>query len=1073
MPESALPPRPDGAPDPLRSTGRVARRVAKWVGITAGALIVAVVAIAAWIVFVGITIDAAPLRTQIADAFAQALGRPVRFDGPAELRISAAPRLRVGGLHIGNPDGFDGDFATLGEARLALDLWPLLGKRLRVHELTGTDVSLRLAKHADGRDNWRFGDGREAPPPPPPDADDAARRKAALDVAKQVRVDIGRIALERVALEFVGADGKPHFFDLTLLEAQSRAGQPLKVTMRGQVEKQFPYTVDIVGGTLDAVLAGTPDWPITLDLAFLGTTLKLDAKLTGVRSDVRFAIDTPDLAQLEKLLQAQFPKVGATHLTGRVVTDPDVVAIRELDGRMGRTTLRGELVGDLRGVRPKLSGRLDLPTLDLRPFLVDQPQADEDPKSLADTYRELQKATFSLKALRRADVDLTLAVGEWLSLPGDVRDAQLAVKLVDGRLDVPLRVTATGVRLEGALTADGRVEPPTFGLTLGTRDTKLGGLAELLAGLRGLDGRLAALDIAVAAQGDQGSELAQSLDIRIGLRDANLTYGNAEGARPVEFTLKRFDVALPPGKPLTGHLAGTLLGQPITASLATGSLEQMALESKAPLDFVLRSGPVRARLNGVLAAPDDGDGTRVAFALDAPRTAEVARWLSLRPGGDAAVSISGTARARGDEAAIDDLHIRLGRTELRASLARVVANGRPLLRVKLDAPLIDVPQLQSLLPPAPPPDPRKPPAPAKAVLEIPILPRGIDLTDADIDVDVRTVRGPSIEVREIAFDGRIRDGHMPAAPFSARVGGLAFRGAVSLDLRGEPSSALWLATQDADIGALLHSLGIAPQLDAKVASLRLHLIARSSLLGQMLARSQLTGIVEGGFFAYRDPATGAAARVEIDNGTLAAAPGAPIRLDLVGEVDDTPVKIALSTASAVDLVDPKKRVPMRLEADTSETSLKLEGSVDRDVDKRDVELALAMRGTRFDRLDRLARASLPPWGPWSLDGRFRMSTRGYAVEDLVFRVADSALRGRGVFDTSGRKPRLDIDLHSPRIQLDDFRLGDWSATKKPPADAPPAKPLGEAEARAKARDATRHAQQLLSREVLARQDATL
>jgi hypothetical protein len=295
---------------------------------------------------------------------------------------------------------------------------------------------------------------------------------------------------------------------------------------------------------------------------------------------------------------------------------------------------------------------------------------------------------------------------------------------------------------------------------------------------------------------------------------------------------------------------------------------------------------------------------------------------------------------------------------------------------------------------------------------------------------------------------------------------------VSFDLRGEPKSALWLSAADADIGAVLHALNLARNVDAKVAHLALHLDARASLLGEMLAKSRLAATVEGGYFAIRDANTGGQVRVELASGTLKADPGEPIRLDLDGEVDDTPVKIGLATASAVELVRPGVRIPLTLTADTSETSLRLEGSVDRAVENRDVELKLAMRGTRFDRLSKLARASLPPWGPWQLGGRFRMSTRGYAVDDLRFQVADSVLTGRGSFVTAGTKPRIDIALRSPRLQLDDFRLGDWSATGRKP-DPAPEKKLSEAELRAKARDASKQAQALLSREVLERQDALL
>ncbi len=125
-----------------RSPFRRLLRLMLW---TAGSLFLIGVLAFAYVTFIGITVDASRLRGRIATVFSDALGREVRFEGPMELEISARPKLRVGGLHIANAPGFaGGDFASLGEARLALDLWPLLQKRLQIEEVTGSQVRVRL-----------------------------------------------------------------------------------------------------------------------------------------------------------------------------------------------------------------------------------------------------------------------------------------------------------------------------------------------------------------------------------------------------------------------------------------------------------------------------------------------------------------------------------------------------------------------------------------------------------------------------------------------------------------------------------------------------------------------------------------------------------------------------------------------------------------------------------------------------------------------------------------------------------------------------------------------------------------
>ena len=116
-----------------------------WAAWAFAAVLLSVFGAMLYITFVGLTIDASFLRASIAQTFSDNIGRPVRFEGAMELRLSARPRLRVGGFRIGNASGFGGgDFASLGEARLALDLWPLLFKKqLQIEESSLMRVKLR------------------------------------------------------------------------------------------------------------------------------------------------------------------------------------------------------------------------------------------------------------------------------------------------------------------------------------------------------------------------------------------------------------------------------------------------------------------------------------------------------------------------------------------------------------------------------------------------------------------------------------------------------------------------------------------------------------------------------------------------------------------------------------------------------------------------------------------------------------------------------------------------------------------------------------------------------------------
>lgn len=116
-----------------------------------------------------------------------------------------------------------------------------------------------------------------------------------------------------------------------------------------------------------------------------------------------------------------------------------------------------------------------------------------------------------------------------------------------------------------------------------------------------------------------------------------------------------------------------------------------------------------------------------------------------------------------------------------------------------------------------------------------------------------------------------------------------------------------------------------------------------------------------------------------------------------------------------------------------------------------------------------------------------MSARGYAVDDMLLKVGSSSLKGRGRMDTTSGRAKLDIALAAPLIQLDDFKLDDWSAlgddAGKGKQAVKAAKDKGKAEGkedaadaealRKKALDASDQVQALLSPQALRQADAAL
>lgn len=1019
------------------------------------------VLVAAGVLLIGPTIDVSRWNAAIGDRLSQSFGRAVRVDGRSLLRVSLWPGVHVTDLRVANPEGFaQADFVSFGEIRVDAELLPFVRQRLVISAMRAADVRIDLEQRADGRVNWLFAPAavRRSPAAEAPDAGEDPLEQLGLN----------QLDIERLRVTFTRPDAR-HEFAIDRLEAQAPVRAPLGLSVRGTIDQRFPYEVKASGAPLAQLVSASAPWTFEAALTFLGTVVQANGAISadaaaGRSLAMQFGAGTGDLVEVERLLNTKLPKVGATALAGTVRASQGRIVLEALRGTMGATTLAGDLTLETGGPRPRLSGALVLPALDMRPFLLESPDAAAKPAhSLADVYRELEQVAIDIRGLRSIDAELDLQIERWLSLPGEVRDAKLQIKLQDGVLQVPLSWTVADVPLSGRLTADGAKPVPEVVIELGARASRLGGLARLILNAQGVQGAVDSLAVRIAAKGERVRDLLRSLDLRASINAARLSYGNVEGSRPVDLRLDAFELRGTPGAPLAGSLRGALAGQPLSASFSAGEIDRLVREGRTPLKLALQGQGVRADVTGQLAPFEPNVDSRLDFDLVATHAGEVARLLGVASTGRAPIRVKGQVLMSSGVRKVRDLAVQLGRTALTAELEQRTVNGRPFVKGRVVVERLDAEEIQTIMP-------ASSPTAARAVIDIPILPAGVDLTDSEIEVAIKRIDGLRLPVTDVAFDARIRDGEMQPSVFRGRLAEARFDGALALDLRGaEPKAELWLAGENTDIGRLLQRLDITRGIEAQAKLLQLHVVARASRLGDMLRRSSVVAKIEAGRIAIRDANTKSALQIVVREAEVGAIENAPVKLSLAGTIEDVPVSVQIESAPMRELITPGGRVPISLVTELADARLNLAGSMALPASDQDIELSMALSGTKLDRLSRIARTALPPWGPYTAVGRFQSSRRGYAVRDFSFVVGESVLSGNGTVDTARAKPRIDLDLAAERIQLDDFPIGQWSVMDSG-GKPEPSKPAGFTDAREAAARASDRMEGVLSREVMQRQD---
>lgn len=1023
---------------------RIRAVIAALVGLPLAAALVAIVAFAVF----GVTIDASRWRDAAAARATAALGRPVMLEGPFELILGRETLLRVGGVRILNPPGFSTpELATLGDARARFDLLDALRGRLHVLSVEAADGRLRLERMADGRANW-MSPARQTTEVP------AARGGVTLPVA----IEVERIALRKLALEHYDArSARRRFVELDELTGSGNWNAPLQLALRGRIEHRFPYTISVEGGPARLLQDAAEPWPFTLDFEFLGTRLHAGGAVDAGKGEARFdfGAGTEDLAQVERFLDTKLPRFGVAALYGTVIAAADAIEVAGLRGLLGKSELSGRLALALGGARPRVSGALTVATLDLRPFLDADPGPQDEPPG----YDALARQSLPLRDLVPVDVDVDLRVGRWLGLPGDIRDARLELHADARGVQAPIGATFASVPFSGRLDLDTAAPTPALAVQLDAKDSALGDLARVLTGATGIEGTLGRFGVRLDGRGETLGALVRDLELALAVAAARLSYGNFAGGRSIAFTLDALDVALRRGERLRGSARGTLLGERVTLSIRGGTLPDMLRELATPVGLDLATANAKVRIEGTLARPDAEHGTDLAFRLEARRAGDLAGWLGIAPDSKLPLALRGRVRVVSDAWHLEEATLRLGRSKLTIDAHRTDLDGRPITVAAVRSPLIDVPELATLRAGA---GARGKPG---ASIDVPLLPYSIDLEDADIGLGLERVALGRIDLIDVGFAARVREGRLPPSPVAAQLAGAPFEGLVALDLRGEiPEATLKLTTGEVDVGALLRKLGVAEDIDGRVDALQVDLLARGSTLRDLAGRSSFEARMIGGSITVRGAAERPVAEIRVNQAVVGAPAGSRIQVELDGTLDEVPVAIQVASGTLADFARDATRVPFSVAANAAGARLTLEGEAALPLG-RGGQLTLEMSGERLDTLNGLARVDLPPWGPWSIRGPIRMTPTGYEVRRLLVRVGESRLIGTGRLDVTGPRPRLDVRVTAPSVQLDDF---------PPPerlTDAPP-RPRAE-ELRATVRDAAGQTERLLSAGFLRRFDAYL
>jgi len=1014
---------------------------------------------------IGIPVNLDGIREKAETAASKALGRNVYIDGHLAFEVSFRPTVELEGLRISNPQSWDTDnFAGVNRFRAQIRILPLLRGRIHIQEISADGIGVHLESKPHGEKNWLFDVSKKAAEPSAPstDSDDGF----AVEF-----VEVDELSLTQINVSFLdGESDQKYEFRLDSMQGIAVADEPLQLAIQGAFQKQR-YFIDINGDPVAELFNPTQSWHLDVSAEMAGATLNVsgqaDRPLEGKAFDFTLKLEGDHLNSIEALLGSSLPQIGAYALNARLKKTENGYSLSELKGNIGETTFNGKFDVDLSQDRPAIVYQLTIPIFDARPWL-EVPQEQPEPTALKsdDMPQDFDALTFSLEILNKFDAEAELKVNRVINLPGDIHNAALKVDVHEGALSAPMTVTFADVAFQGDLDLKTINDIPEFLLSLTANQTNLGKLALVFTDTEGIEGHLDRFEFSLAGRGRNLQSLIENIDMHFALNDAALSYGNVAGGRPVHFTLKKAEIAMIHDQNMTVYVNGTLLDVSFNLAVSGGSHTQILSGDPWPLDFSASGGGAQLSLKGSISKPNDPAGSNLNLdvsdkgmgghagsqgifpALKLPytmngklkltgkRIGDLAAWLGISPAAKLPYAMSGKLKLTGKQWEINSLNVNLlsanlGRTKLLGNLGWKHGDQKPLLIANLTCKNIDPGELGSLV--ASDQSQKQDASGGGLTIDMPFMPQKIEFNDADIDINVNRVYLKHADIKNISLSSRIRDGWVNRSPIQAMIGDVQFKGDFSLDLRNKvPAFKFKIDSTKVDIGMLLAELNIVEGMDAAVGSLGLDLNIKGANLRTILDQSEFAARMKDGHWTIRDPNTNASLQVRVLECVVQASAGQPVTWSIDGRIKKEPVKIEIKGDRLAVLAGEKVRLPLNIVAEAAGVELQLSSLVDLPLDQNEVDFKMLLHGERLNSINSFLGVDLPPYGPYKLGGRFQVKKNGYFLSDLSVNVNQSHMTGKMSLTTKVNPPRLDIDLTTRTLQIDDFRVGDWSPVEKTP-----------------------------------------
>lgn len=481
----------------LRSTTTQHGRL--WVRLLAGVAVAAVLLVAGAFVALSLVDWDKHVATVAAKVKAET-GRELRVAGPVEVGV-LPPRVIAEAVSFGNaPWGSRPEMVKAKRVEVRVALVPLLtGDVVLRIDLVEPDVLLE--RNAKGEANWTLAG-------PPGAAPGAAPAKETAPP-----VDFDRLRISKASIAYRDArTGKTRRLAVDQAQVRPKGLSGREITLKATLDGLPIEIAAVTERPPVQVLARGEPLGIKLEAKATGTRLGADGRIGfpagGLAAELAVTAEITDAQPLARAAGAKLPALPPLKLAGQLSAANRTYRAEKLTVALGKSSASGRLAADLAGARPKLTGELAAPLVDLTELRARR--GGTAAGGGAGDGRVFSREPLPLQALNALDADVGVRIARLVLTPELlVEEVQGRLALERGRLalqPLAMRIGGGDARLVGALDAAGGasatleatlsgsgIELGRMMAALGRGDDVAGGRTEVAARLRGRGASMAAL----------------------------------------------------------------------------------------------------------------------------------------------------------------------------------------------------------------------------------------------------------------------------------------------------------------------------------------------------------------------------------------------------------------------------------------------------------------------------------------------------------------------------------------------------------------------------------------------------